>query len=1418
MKKRLLNLNHRYFKYARKYRNLYLRIREMLKSGIFHSLSVQAQRALQRKLDIYFRRIYNFRIARGLKIAMLAASFGFISQVMQAQSDSTWVEHAAKDYPIKEFKFLTNEALQLDIDGDGDFDIINTTYNRENRKYEFELWKQTPNPNERFVKDYDWERPTLNATIQYDPWIDFNQDGFPDRIDADGGIVLQKNDGTFNFTQVPDDENPFFTKVQASILNLIDFDNDGDLDVLLQNGTTWKIVRNNSGNTDIILDDELTAPVADMPTDFSYNYMFIENLDDDLDKEIILQKDNGEIKIYDNDFANSGKFILKETLNFGYSTKGLIFIDLDNDGDLDIINSHEYSNLGTKVFMNKETGFELEETDFFTPNLMANMNNPSFVDLDCDGDLDMVGAAYNYSDEEFGIKAFENIGDAETPKFLSSEEWEGNKFDTLNVYDDGWPNKAYLFNVDSDPELEAIFHLSGNLKYYEENNGVFTQHDVIGNLFTLQETNINIRNLIFIDYDNDNDEDIIIPAFDNDASTNKFIYVQNQGTNNSPNWVQLTGADNPLTAFPQDKSRYPIHFIDVNNDGKTDMLVTSDNPLSYFENTSDGSSFSSVDKTGVLNAQNMHYGEFYEHLNKNKRLDILKNGKYYEYCPILNVNDASISVNENSAINSIIDKLPTEYYESDSLKMEIISGNDLGLFALTSKTDTVKVNANIDYESIQTANLEIKATTYKETSPSIWTADRTSTGTLTININNVNDNTPAFDAISSNLSVNENSTVGTELLTLTANDADGNLNALSYSTTETKVAVDATTGKVTILDAAYFDAETNANISFDVKVSDGTNEDTETVDITINNVNDNTPDFASIPADLNINENSAAGTELLTISATDADGTLNSLVYSSEDARLVVNASTGVVTLAADVNLDYETATSLQFEVKVSDGTNQDTENVSIAINNVNDNTPDFASIPADLNIDENSAAGTALLTISATDADGLLNTLVYSSEDARVVVDASTGAVTLAADANLDYETATSLQFDVKVSDGTNEDTETVNIAIKNVNDNAPEFAAIPTDLNIDENSAVGTALLTISANDADGALNSLVYSSEDARVVVDASTGAVTLAADANLDYETAISLQFDVKVFDGTNEDTETVNIAINNVNDNAPAFVAIPTDLNIDENSAAGASLLTILANDADGSLNSLVYSSEDARVVVDASTGEVSLAANANLDYETATSLQFGVKVFDGTNEDTETVNIAINNVNDNAPVFDEVGYAFDVKDNVAVETIVGSVSGTDIDNLETLSYSIPVSVTAFAIDVATGEITVADQTVLEQLSGTTEDVTITLSDGENSMDVTCSITVINTTGIHNLEIDNAFKVYPNPNNGIFTIEVNESIHEGTISVINMLGAIVYQTECYNMEKTIDVSNFGKGIFFVKIESEGKTHTKKIIVK
>ncbi|NQY29661.1 MAG: T9SS type A sorting domain-containing protein [Flavobacteriaceae bacterium] len=74
-------------------------------------------------------------------------------------------------------------------------------------------------------------------------------------------------------------------------------------------------------------------------------------------------------------------------------------------------------------------------------------------------------------------------------------------------------------------------------------------------------------------------------------------------------------------------------------------------------------------------------------------------------------------------------------------------------------------------------------------------------------------------------------------------------------------------------------------------------------------------------------------------------------------------------------------------------------------------------------------------------------------------------------------------------------------------------------------------------------------------------------------------------------------------------------------------------------------------------------------------------------------------------------------------------------------------------------------------------------------------------------------------VFPNPNNGVFTLSFNSCIKSSEIRVYDTLGKIIYYKIMRNDNKVfIDISNCAKGVYFVKVSSNTMSKTKRIIIE
>jgi alpha-L-arabinofuranosidase len=187
------------------------------------------------------------------------------------------------------------------------------------------------------------------------------------------------------------------------------------------------------------------------------------------------------------------------------------------------------------------------------------------------------------------------------------------------------------------------------------------------------------------------------------------------------------------------------------------------------------------------------------------------------------------------------------------------------------------------------------------------------------------------------------------------------------------------------------------------------------------------------------------GTEAVTtVQATDADADAGAaLTYSisggAQQNSFDINGTTGALTFKTSPNYE-DTLKTYVVIVKASDGTNEDTQTITVNVTDVNDNTPEITSNSggptATVSYAENGTV--AVTTVQATDADAG-TTLTYSisggAQQSAFDINGTTGALTFKTSPNYEVDPLT-YEVIVKVSDGTNEDTQTITITVTNVNE----------------------------------------------------------------------------------------------------------------------------------------------------------------------------------------------------------------------------------------------------------------------------------------------------------------------------------------------------------------------------------------------
>ncbi len=114
---------------------------------------------------------------------------------------------------------------------------------------------------------------------------------------------------------------------------------------------------------------------------------------------------------------------------------------------------------------------------------------------------------------------------------------------------------------------------------------------------------------------------------------------------------------------------------------------------------------------------------------------------------------------------------------------------------------------------------------------------------------------------------------------------------------------------------------------------------------------------------------------------------------------------------------------------------------------------------------------------------------------------------------------------------------------------------------------------------------------------------------------------------------------------------------------------------------------------------------------------------------------------------------------------------------------------------------------------------TTTIYTVTGSNGTCNGNNSITLTVSPCTGIENLATDETISIYPNPNNGVFTISTATSIESLNITIINTLGQTVKTETIKNSNQTtIDMSMMSKGVYYLKAKTNEGTKLFKVILE
>lgn len=366
---------------------------------------------------------------------------------------------------------------------------------------------------------------------------------------------------------------------------------------------------------------------------------------------------------------------------------------------------------------------------------------------------------------------------------------------------------------------------------------------------------------------------------------------------------------------------------------------------------------------------------------------------------------------------------------------------------------------------------------------------------VNITVADINDNAPEFTSGQVTTSVSEAINSLVTIYSAHAVDIDSKENGngvVLYSLVEnphSMFVIDPTSGDVHLAEGIGLDFEDTTQHTLVISAVDqgknGRRTSSMTLIVNVQDANDNAPVFEQSHFVASVSENASLNTKFKQITASDRDSGENGrITYSLLDAegsdRFGIFPSDGFMYLKKTV--DYEDKSDYSFTVVARDHgqpTRSASAQVTVYINDYNDNTPVFSASQYHFYIEENLPSGTSVGTVSATDADTGLNAqLRYEFNPMQDDFFISSEGV-ISTTRTLDREVTQDYSIEVRANDSGITSLEAkvrVHITVTDVNDHAPEIRNSPLVANVEENQSKGVRVVKIMADDPDAGVNGSV------------------------------------------------------------------------------------------------------------------------------------------------------------------------------------------------------------------------------------------------------------------------------------------------------------------------------------------------------
>lgn len=584
--------------------------------------------------------------------------------------------------------------------------------------------------------------------------------------------------------------------------------------------------------------------------------------------------------------------------------------------------------------------------------------------------------------------------------------------------------------------------------------------------------------------------------------------------------------------------------------------------------------------------------------------------------------------------------------------------------------------------------------------------------TVNILVKDLNDNSPVFEGKNSEVRINEDAAIGSEVALVLATDPDFKENStIRYSLSknpENLFKVQATTGIVTLNKSLLLNAvalPSDSTMYTQILIVEVTAEDggkpflssRHEIHVKVIDVNNYTPVFELGSYETSILESTPLNSRFFYVQAKDSDLGPNSQV----SYRIIQGFGGDKFGIFPDGHLfvknklDREAEDYYTLTIEASDGgTPPRSSTVPLVLHVIdeNDNAPQFTNSTFTFFLTENEEPDTFVGKLKGLDVDSGRNAeLTYSlSAQQDFMVVGRSGIMRSLRSFDREELLQTSgkdyLVLEATVTDGGSpslSDSATIRVYIEDENDNAPVFRSKSYTTQIPEGSPIGSHVIRVLASDSDFGLNGdVVYyfkesKNEDEKCFkVDPTTGQITLAK--KLDRESTAQYTLNVIARDLSPtfplSSTVIVRIQILDDNDNAPEFAQSEPFIGVSEMTSVGKELMQFQATDPDVGLNAevtLAITGGNKHDVfrIDPRTG--SLFLNKKLDFEKQTNYILNITASDSGNpklSSSLSFSVKVLDFNDNPPGFPSTAIFRQISEGIPINSSIVTISADDPDS------------------------------------------------------------------------------------------------------------------------------------------------------